>query len=589
MLGKKRVITTITVLLCVAAIGWTQDLEDDWREFLHYSAIGRFEIAQGYAQKIIDSEPDPLELLALTETNPAGFDLLVRLNASGQLEGVTSQILEIIEQGRYARRTDSQIIAEEVKRLSSTVRGNYTAIARLKNAGEYAIPYMIDAMADDSREDEFVNITSALDKIGRHSLRPLIVALQMDDMVIKAEIIKALGGIGYTQSLGDLKYIAENDTSAELRKLAIESITKIDPSATQIEISAAELFFQLGQQYYYQAESLQPPADYNYANVWFWDKEQRRLKREEVSKEYFGELMVMRACEWALRADPNIEKAIALWLTAFFRAEAKGLVQPKYFGEGHADAMTYATTSGAKYLHQALARALKDNDAKVALGIVEALAKNAGEKSLMFRLQATQPLVSALSFDSKSVRYSAAIAIGLAGPVESFIETPLVVQNLADAIAEPNSEDWPQELADEYALRSAAAMLKLVVTRNKVIDLSPATAQLSQATKDSRESIQIFAGEILAHLSSPDAQRPIAAMAMDEENTMQVRISAFESLATSFKLNGLMLLEEQVDAIYALVGSTEADASLRASAAAAFGAMDLPGRKVKDLILDQAK
>ena len=587
MLRKKRFITTITVLLCVAAVGWAQNLEDDWREFLHYSAIGRFEIAQGYAQKIIDSEPDPLELLGLTEENPAGFELLVRLNASGQLEGVTNQILEIIERGRYARRTDSKIIVEEVKRLSSTVRGKYTAIARLKNAGEYAIPYMIDAMADESREDEFVNITSALDKIGRHSLRPLIVALQMDDLVIKAEIIKALGEIGYTQSLGDLKYIAENDPSAELRQLAVGAIAKIDQTAAQI--SAAELFFKLGEQYYYHAESLQPPADYDYANVWFWDKEQRRLKREEASKEYFGELMVMRACEWALRADPNIEKAIALWLTAFFSAEAKGLVQPKYFGEGHADAMTYATTSGAKYLHQALARAIRDGDAKVALDIVEALAKNAGEKSLMFRLQTTQPLVSALNFDSKSVRYSAAIAIGLAGPVESFIETPLVIQNLAEAITEPASEDWPQELADEYALRSAAAMLKLATSRNKVIDLSAATEQLGQATKDSRESIQIFAGQILAHLSSPDAQRAIAAMAMDEKNNIQIRILAFESLATSFKLNGLMLLEEQVDTIYALVGSTNGDAQLRSSAAAAFGAMDLPGRKVKDLILDQAK
>ena len=78
-------------------------------------------------------------------------------------------------------------------------------------------------------------------------------------------------------------------------------------------------------------------------------------------------------------------------------------------------------------------------------------------------------------------------------------------------------------------------------------------------------------------------------MAMDTKNDMQVRISAFESLATSAKLNGPLLLEEQVDSIYALVADAGADATLRSSAAAAFGAMNLPGRKVKDLILDQAK
>ena len=578
---KKRIISTTIILLCIAGIGWSQDaVEDNWREFLHYSAIGRFDIAAGFGQKLIDSSPDPLKLLTLTEENPAGYALLLRLDTNrGELKPITSRILEIIEQGRYARRSDSKIIIEEVKRLSSTIRGRYTAIARLKNAGEYAIPYMLDAMADESRKDEFVNITSALDKIGKYSLRPLTAALQTDDLIIKAEIIKALGGVGYTQPLGYLKYIAENDPSGELRQLAIASIAKIDP--TMAQLSAAELFFRLGEQYYYDAESLRPPADYNYANVWLWDAEQRRLKREEVSKDYFGELMAMRACEWALRADADIEKAISLWLTAFFRAEAKGLVQPKYFGPGHADAMTYATTAGAKYLHVALARAIKDNDADVALNIVEALAKNAGEKSLMFRLQTTQPLVSALSFDDTSVRYSAAIAIALAGPVEDFIESPLVSQNLADAVTQTES--------DEYALRAAAAMLKLAVTRNKVIDLSLVTKQLIQATTDDRTAIQIFAGKILAHLSSPDAQRAIEAMAMDKQNDMQVRIAAFESLATSAKLNGPMLSEEQVDAIYALVGSVDADAGLRSAAAAAFGAMNLPGRQVKDLILDQAR
>ena len=577
---KKRVISAI-IVLCIANIGLSQNLvEDDWREFLHYSAIGRFDVAAGYGQKLIDSSPDPLKLLALTEENPASYALLIRLDANrGELKSVTSKILEIIEQGRYARRSDPKIIIEEVKRLSSTIRGKYTAIARLKNAGEYAIPYMLDAMGDDSRKDEFVNITSSLDKIGPHSLRPLTTALQTNDLIIKAEIIKALGGIGYTQPLGYLKYIAENDQSGELRQLAAASIAKINP--TMAQLSAAELFFQLGEQYYYNAESLQPPADYDYANLWFWDTQQRRLKREEVSKDYFGELMGMRACEWALRADANIEKAISLWLTAFFRAEAKGLVQPKYFGPGHADAMTYATTAGAKYLHEALARAIRDNEAIVALNIVEALAKNAGEKSLMFRLQTTQPLVSALSFDDRSVRYSAAIAIGLAGPVDNFTESPLVSQNLAEAVTQTES--------DEYALRAAEAMLKLAVTRNKVIDLSLAINQLSQATMDIRPAIQIFAGKILAHLSSPDAQRPIAAMAMDEQNDIQVRIAAFESLGTSAKLNGLMLLEEQVDAIYAMVGSVDSDAELRSSAAAAFGAMNLPGRKVKDLILDQAE
>ena len=107
---------------------------------------------------------------------------------------------------------------------------------------------------------------------------------------------------------------------------------------------------------------------------------------------------------------------------------------PAYFGTGHADAMTYATTAGPEYLHQALARAIKDKDAKVALGAIEALAVTAGESSLFYAIGNTQPLADALSFDNKAVRYSAAIAIALAGPNKAFPQSQMVIRNLAEAL-----------------------------------------------------------------------------------------------------------------------------------------------------------
>ncbi|MHC4329205.1 MAG: hypothetical protein ACYSWW_13915 [Planctomycetota bacterium] len=106
---------------------------------------------------------------------------------------------------------------------------------------------------------------------------------------------------------------------------------------------------------------------------------------------------------------------------------------------------------------------------------------------------------------------------------------------------------------------------------------------------DSRSEIQILSGRTLAHLDSPGAQRAIAAMALDTNNAQDVRIPAFDSLATSAKLNANMLPEDTVDAIYALIGSDDTDPDLRSAAAAAYGALNLPSRKAKDLILDQAK
>ena len=98
-----------------------------------------------------------------------------------------------------------------------------------------------------------------------------------------------------------------------------------------------------------------------------------------------------------------------------------------------------------------------------------------------------------------------------------------------------------------------------------------------------------FAGQILAHLDSPSAQRAIAAMALDSNNELDVRILAFNSLATSAKINANMLVEETLAEIYGLISSDQTEPDLRSAAAAAYGALNLPSQKVKDLILDQAK
>ena len=132
-------------------------------------------------------------------------------------------------------------------------------------------------------------------------------------------------------------------------------------------------------------------------------------------------------------------------------------------------------------------------------------------------------------------------------------------------------------------------MLKVAVSRNPVIDLSLGQAALIASTKDSRQPIQVLAGQVLAYLKSPNAQRAIAAMALAAANDMNVRIEAFASLATSAKLNGNMLADDMIAAIYALTSSGQTPPELRAAAAAAYGALNLPSQKVKNLILDQAR
>jgi hypothetical protein len=131
-------------------------------------------------------------------------------------------------------------------------------------------------------------------------------------------------------------------------------------------------------------------------------------------------------------------------------------------------------------------------------------------------------------------------------------------------------------------------MLDLAISRNRIVDLTRAMPSLIRATRDPRKDMQIFAGEVLARIESPDAQQAIAQMGLSENNDLEVRIAAFESLAVSAKLHANLLTAEMIDGIYSIVGSATTETVLRSTAASAYGSLNLPSRRVKDLILDQA-
>ena len=588
MLSKRSLMIIVVALSMVAGTVFGATLEENWGDFLHYTAVGKFDLAKGYGEKLLQSDPDPVEMLDLSEKYENSYAILLQIyNFNDELKDIASQVITIIEEGRYVKRIDPSIIREEIARLSSTLRGRLKAEERLKNAGEYAVPFFVETLSDPDRENEFPNISTAMSKMDRNAIRPLVASFQMDNQTVKAEVIRALGKIGYPQSAPYLKYIIENDNSDFLKNLAVKSLEQIDPST--IEVSSAKLFFQLAEKYYYHNESISPDKEYDFANMWFWDAEQSKLSREQVSKEYFNELMAMRCCEWALKADPSTSEAISLWISAFFKAEKTGIEQPLYFGQGHADAMTYASTSGPEYLHSALARALGDEDAYIALGLIEALATNAGEKSLLYRYGTDQPLVSALEFNDTAVKYSAAIALGSAGPKSEFTGSKLIIKNLASAIIEISRDELGDDLTEEYSLRAIKVMLKLAVTRNSLVNVSDARTELISVTQNSSDEMKTLAAKVLAYLPSPDAQRAIAQLALTQDVSFDVRLQAFASLSMSAKINGQLLTEEQIDNIYNLAADMEEDVDIRSGAAGAYGSLNLPSQRVKELILDQSK
>jgi hypothetical protein len=590
MVSKKNIAAVILIISLCALGAAAGAIENDYTSFLHYASIGRLDMAVAHGKSLLAAEPNAVEMLRLTEQNPQGYAMLLDMKSrskNAELAEMAGKILDIIDKGRYTKRSDTTVIADEINRLSSSARGRITAVERLKDAGEYAVPFMLSAMTDKSRQDQLANIEYAIEQMDKDAVRPLAAALQTKNAAMKAEIVRALGSIKSPQALPYLKYIIEQNESPSLVSMATNSINEIDRAS--FAVPSADLFVSLAKEYYSHSNTLAPTTDSNSANIWFWDDELGQLNRLAVSAKYFNELMAMRCCELALKADAKKGDAIGVWLAAFFKAESMKIPMPAYFGSSHADARTYATIAGPEYVQQALAMALADKNTYMSLGLIDALSKTAGEASLMLATSNGQPLVKSLYSDERQVKYSAAIAIAKSEPKTAFADSNLVTQLLAEALSAKAGGDWSQELADKYAMDAAGAMYVLADRGNKVLDLSMARAALIGGTNDSRPDIQTRSLDTLALMDGPDAQRAVAAVALADSNSPNLKIKGFTALAASAKMHGNLLLDGEVKAIYDLVQSDKAPMPVRSAAAAAYGALNLPSDKAKKLLLDQAK
>ena len=72
MLSRKTIAATLVVALIAVSASLGETLEGNWNDFLHYTKIGRYDLAKGYAQAVLSSKPDAVQMLTLSESNPAG-------------------------------------------------------------------------------------------------------------------------------------------------------------------------------------------------------------------------------------------------------------------------------------------------------------------------------------------------------------------------------------------------------------------------------------------------------------------------------------------------------------------------------------
>ncbi len=408
--------------------------EDGW----WFASIGRFDVAKANFDALLATDPDPVALLEFADQRRGRHDTLIRLTDHPTLSESVRKLLNLLGRGESAIKADPSRVKANIERLGGSPRAYENGLAALKESAEYAIPFMIQYLRDPAKSHLLQPILRAMPQLDRTAINPLVMALRVEDLAVKAYVIQTLGQIPYRQSLPYLMALLEDSsTPPQIRSEVESALSNLRRLGIEFDtgVGAAQMFFNLAEAYYNNIGSLEADPRLDMANVWYW--RDNMLQNVPVPTQIYDEIMAMRTSEESLLLKPDMKPSLALWVAANIRRESQlgpnetDATRPENFPT----AAYFAQSAGAEYCLMGLDRALGDGEAAVALGCIDALRKTAGPSNILSGGEGSPPLAEALTFPNRMVRIRAALALGRSRPSESFSSYQNLMPVLAEALA----------------------------------------------------------------------------------------------------------------------------------------------------------
>lgn len=484
------------------------DVKKSVEEYWHYGKVGRYDLASAAGAKIVGSGADPAEVLKAFETTASDRkdnldQWLLRFQSIDPMKDVTGQIVDLLNKGRYTRRGDPEVIKQNIERLATNERAYLNGIRALRDSGELSVPFLIDYLRDPTKTAMHASIRRALHDLGSYALNPLVAATEMTDGGTLAAVATSLGDIGYDVAVPYLARIAASkDAPPPARNAAADAIRRITGNSSPVNV--AESFYQLADKFYYDTAAITYDKRNTTGFMWYWTQDKGLIKID-VPKEIFNELMAMRASEYALKLGGSHGDAMSLWLASNYKREVElpqGATDPTR-AENQPNAHYYGVSAGAQYLNAALTRALKDHNSPVSLKVITSLQEIAGQSNAL--PGGHGPLVDAMAYPDRVVRFEAAFAVAASLPQQQFEGQNRVVPLLGEALAQTGQQGVLIVMPNQEQLNAMSDGLK----GQGYIVTGGTTAEAAATAGEALVSVDVVL--ISDDLPAPDIERLLGA------------------------------------------------------------------------------
>lgn len=424
-----------------------------WQNFCHFTLIANTDLSIRAADALNADSVSGDQLLGAIEASQTRYQEVEKILAIAvlldKLKPSAMVLSQKIQAARIAHAQDGARIVSDIARLGDGSRPYANAVERLKASGQYAVPFYLATLQDQTKSRLHPHVLAAMAEVGAPLAYPLAVALPHLDASTAERVADILGRIHHPVALPYLKQAIEGKEIREVtRGIFVSTFKEISTRTSLSETAPASALFTRLSESIYQSGTAQSgnPTPIMSGMVTggkglIWQYvEGNGLTPIAVPEVALADDLALQMAETALTLDPHNTTALTLHLAANLRRENRlnGTADPAYPATRPNPAFNLLL-AGPDQQQAVLIRALDANDSALALDAIEAMDKTIDD----FNFEGNrQPLIECLSYGDARVRYSAALALANAAPKSEFPGSSSVVPILAQIIragAEPNA------------------------------------------------------------------------------------------------------------------------------------------------------
>jgi hypothetical protein len=428
-------------------------------DFLHYVLIAKPDLAEAAGRQLFESGITDAQLAELVSENDLGDKVDRSLSRGRGMAGVGPMVTEFekrLEEGRLELARNQDRIQEAIGMLNGSLRAQMMGKRRLIEAGEYAVPQLLDVLVASKDPEVEIRVIEVIEEIKRQAVLPLCAALPELSATVQTKVCRMLSKIGWPTAMPYLLKVATSRQSTpEVKDAAMTAFRRLGGTST--DVSAA--FTALGRKFFAQEQSLIAyPAD-PVNMVWNYGPHSG-LVQTPVPTSIFCQVMAMRSARTALAADPSNRMALAVFVAADLRRENQigaGETDP-FAADAKYTPQFFATAAGSSIARDVLAMAIDGSDTALVRDAISALGMTV-ERGRMVGAGGRQPLLECLRYPDRRVQYDAALVLGAAMPEKAFAGDNQVVPLLANAIRSNNDSFAVVVASTDEDRNSLSAML----------------------------------------------------------------------------------------------------------------------------------